>query len=364
MLLSIVSHIVDKIVHVLGHPGRDIQRLKIKQCLKKLHFFFSAEKEGSAELLRECGYHISLQLHPSILFSYKVDRKREVSFNKTRKQLVCLRELIIKAPFYDAKYKKMLRAQGVAPYFLHDMSRMLARCGSPYVPYDIPERDISNEKTVVYTALTGNCDRVHEILYKQPGVDYILFTNNSKLKSKTWEVRYVESILDDVLLSREIKMLPDKFFGGQYTSSVYVDANAYIYGDITNLVGVLNDKITFAVTRHSSTDSVKKELDDCVRTKGVDSRKAQAQYEKYCGEGFKDDVGLAECGILVRRSNDAELRVLMEMWFEEFCNGVHRDQISLLPCIQRLKFDKYRIIEGSVWHNQFCIILGDHRRKK
>ena len=323
--------------------------------------FFLLGGEKWANLLKECGYHICLQMHPAILFTEQEGHFRNRRCVNAKAKLIGLKKLVKQGSFQDAKDRKILYDIGINQFFVQDISRMLADCGMPYIPYNIPVKDLSNEKIAVYTVLTGDYDVVHELLYKQPGVDYYLFTNNKNLVSSTWEIQYVKSALDDATLSREIKMLPDKYLGKQYTASVYVDANAYIYGDIANLASALNDRTTFAVSRHVNTNSVKDEIEVCIRTKGINRNQAEAQYERYCAEGFKDDLGLAECGILIRRSEDSELRTLMELWFKEFCEGIHRDQICLPPCIQKMKFDKYTLMDGSLWHNQFCIIFGDHK---
>lgn len=90
-----------------------------------------------------------------------------------------------------------------------------------------------------------------------------------------------------------------------------------------------------------------------MKLRGVDAIEAKKQYEKYLREGFKDDQSLLECGILVRAHYDAKVQELMQSWYDEFKNGVKRDQLSLLPCISRLKFEDYVVMDGSVWHNQF-----------
>ena len=336
------------------------RRNRIKYYLKSLRKSFLLGGDEWANMLKECGFHLCLQMHPSILFSIQ---ERCTDTNAEAK-LLALRGLVEQGSFMDKKDRKALSDIGISHYFAQDISRILANCGMRYIPYNIPEKDLSAEKIVVYTALTGGYDSVHEILYKQPGVDYILFTNNKNLISSTWEIRYVDSTLEDKLLSREIKMLPNKYLDEQYTASVYVDANVYIYGDIANLVGALSDKTTFAVTRHTDTNNVRDEIEVCIRTKGIDRVQAEAQYERYCVGGFKDNIGLAECGILVRRSNDEELTALMELWFEEFCKGIHRDQVCLPPCIQKRKFENYIFLEGSMWHNQYCINFGGHRNRQ
>ena len=68
-------------------------------------------------------------------------------------------------------------------------------------------------------------------------------------------------------------------------------------------------------------------------------------------------IGLFECGVLVRHHGDDKLEKLMESWWKEFCSGIKRDQISLPPAIEKMKFSKYAIMEGNVFRNQFEMVM-------
>ena len=120
----------------------------------------------------------------------------------------------------------------------------------------------------------------------------------------------------------------------------------------------LDPSTTMAVTKHHKRTTVRDEIIACVETKGINKDLAMKQYNRYVNEGFVDNMGLAECTILIRRQNNPELDALMLEWFREFKNGVKRDQLSLLPCVHRTKFSSFKIIEGNVWFNQFALIGG------
>lgn len=222
----------------------------------------------------------------------------------------------------------MLESLGID--FSQDISRILAIPNMSPIFYQIPERDVSTESVAVYRALTGEYDNAHELLYREKNVDYFLFTNNPRIKSTTWNIVLVASDLDDVLLSRELKMCPFKYLSS-YTATIYVDANATIYGNIASMSAYLDHTTTMAVTKHHKRTTVRDEIIACVETKGINKDLAMKQYNRYVNEGFVDNMGLAECTILIRRQNHPELDALMLEWFREFKNGVKRDQLSLLP---------------------------------
>lgn len=323
----------------------------LKRVLKCLKPLFQDEDAYLSKELNWRGFHPALCVHPSILFGEGTNEKSKVCFLKNKVSYLkkCIKIGLLK----NEKGHELMRKLGIQPYFGNGLDFWFVERHTPMFSYTIPNASKPEGRLAVYTALTGNYDDVHEVLYKEEGVDYILFTNNPSLKSKSWKVMMIESDLDDVLLSREIKMLPHKYLGNEYETSIYIDANAVIYGEISDLTRYLYSNTTFAVSRHSIRKNVKEEIGACVKLRGTDKVMAEKQYEKYIQEGFKDDKSLLECGLLVRKHKNHKLQELMQVWYEEFKNGVRRDQLSLLPCMSRLNFENYAVMDGSVWHNQF-----------
>lgn len=328
---------------------------RLKRVLVSLAPLFLREDDLLAKTLRFYGFHPALCAHPSILFGFQRQNSIRVRFVKQKVSFLkrCIRIGLLK----EGKGHDLMRETGIREYYGNGKDFWFVETHSPIVLYSVPGASKPLGRVAVYTVLTGAYDNVHEILYKEDGVDYFLFTNNPSLTSETWMVIYVESSLEDVILSREIKMLPHKYLKEEYEVSVYVDANAAIYGEISELTRYLGNGASFAVTRHSIRKSVKEEMEACIKLRGTDRAKAEMQYERYLQEGFVDDRPLLECGLLVRAHHDRMLQDLMQLWFEEFKNGVHRDQLSLLPCMNKLGFENYTVMDGSIWHNQFIRIL-------
>lgn len=335
---------------------RKVKRLILLILLRISRGSFLKEDSQLKSYLAKNGFHVSLCTHPSILFK---QRKHCISILPNPViRLVCFFLRHNYGVLTAERWHPFTAFIGISDYFINHLEFIVYN-DNDYKKYDVPNRKISG-KIVVYTALTGEYDDVHELLYKEPNVDYLLFTNNPNIRSKTWEVHYVDSTLDNLLLSREIKMLPHKYVK-DYDYSVYVDANAFIYGDIAQLTSLLSDTNTFAVTKHRINKSIKEEIESCVKSKGIFREAANEQYNSYLQRGFKDNLGLAECGILVRIHNDPKLISLMERWWQEFQNGVKRDQLSLMACIYLEQFKAYSLIDGCVFHNQYCIIGGHNK---
>lgn len=330
---------------------RPLLRFLLKGVLLGLKPQFISENENLKWVLYKKMFHPALCAHPSIVFAEK--RNVEGYTGCLSLRVAFLKKSIRIGLLRDTKGRQLMRELGIQSCFGNGVEFWFEESHSHIKPYHLPEVEKPQGRLAVYSVLTGQYDDVHEILYKEEGVDYLLFTNNPSLKSKTWQVVFVESELDNVLLSREIKMFPHKYLGDAYDMSIYIDANAVIYGELSNLTKYLTREKTFAVSRHGERRTVKEEIDACVRLKGVDKEKAEKQYEKYLQEGFHDDQPLLECGLLVRKHKDKKVQHLMQVWLEEFKNGIRRDQLSLLPCINRLHFEGLAVMDGSVWHNQF-----------
>ena len=332
----------------------------VKRNLFGMKSLFLSENKKLKIALREKGCHLALCVHPSIVFGEKLNVNGYMGCLGLRVAFLmkCIKIGLLK----DERGHKLMRELGIQPYFGNGVEFWFEEFHSPIKPYHLPEVEKPQGRLAVYTALTGDYDEVHEILYKENDIDYILFTNNPSVKSKTWQVVLLESDLDDVLLSREIKMFPDKYLGSSYDMSIYVDANMVSYGELSELTKYLSEEKTFAVSRHAERNNVKEEIEACVSLIGVDKDMADKQYERYLREGFRDDQPLLECGCLVIRHGDQKLRELMQTWFEEFKGGIRRDQLLLMPCVSRLRFEGLVVMDGNVWHNQFFKVQRHKKR--
>lgn len=344
-----------KIILCILHP---ILLMVLTHVLQKLKPLFQYESIELKHCLKKNLFHPVLCNHPSILFGNRISSEhKHTKFLNIKVKIIskCVHVKLLTTQ----SGKKLLQKLGISLYFSNGVEFWFEESHSPVVPYVIPHYVKScKRKVAVYTALTGDYDYVNEILYKEEGVDYFLFTNNQSIRSNTWKVVLVNSELDDQLLSREIKMLPHKYLDKKYDVSIYIDANAVIYGELSNLSHYCEENISLAITKHSIRKTLKEEFDACVSIKGVDRKIADLQYERYVRDGFVDNLPLIECGLLISNHHDIELQKLMEEWYLEYQNGIRRDQLSLLPSISKLHFDRYKVLNGSVWHNQYFKLVS------
>lgn len=346
---------INKLIHCVNRFGA-------KMTLSVLLPYFSKGNAALVNSLWQNGYCSLLVNNPSLLIGRTRVVKRASKYVPYNILLSFLRRIIVSGSLRCPKGTRIMHSFGIIPFFANCQDNMLESTCRKVVKYDVPEHSSNWDRVAVYTVITGSYDKVHELLCEKGDADYILFTNNPTVCSNTWEVRYIESDLDNIMLSREVKMLPHKYLGEKYDVTIYVDGSASIYNNISEMSSYINEHCSFAVTRHSERNTVREELEACIKYKGVNERLALSQYQRYINEGFSDNIGLAECTILIRKQNDEILCSLMEEWWKEFRNGVKRDQISLLPCINRKEYKFFKLIDGCVWCNQYCVI-GGHAQK-
>ena len=222
-------------------------------------------------------------------------------------------------------------------------------------------------KIIIYTVITGNYDSIKQPLVVEEGVEYVLFTNNPKIiDAGVWRVAHIPSELwqgrtereNNILLSRMVKILPHKYLPEGAEWSLYIDADMVIKRPLTELLNNLHSKTLFAAFRHSYCKNVQEEIEDLLVKNMVQPDQVKEQWNKYVEWGFKDNLGISENGLLIRRHNDARVAQLMELWWKEYQQGCLRDQVSLMPCMYKEDFMPYfQFIEKNIRDNEYLDVL-------
>ncbi len=149
------------------------------------------------------------------------------------------------------------------------------------------------------------------------------------------------------------KVLPKK-----YDYSIYIDAKVFICGDIKQMFSFINKTCQFAMINHGDRNTLLEEIEACVKYKRLTNEKkeiALIQYNEYKLSGFRDNLGLVDTCILIRAHKDLDVVRAMDIWFSEFDKYPMRDQLSIMYSVWKSNV-KYKIVDSSVWSNQFMII--------
>lgn len=218
------------------------------------------------------------------------------------------------------------------------------------------------QKKVVYTAVFGNYDQVSAV-NESWDCDFICFTDNPNLVSHGWKV--VEIPLNGespAQVNRRYKLLPHKYFPN-HEHSLYLDGNVKIVEDPSHLFEKYLDKGVIAIPRHPFRNCAYLEARLCIKSMLANKEVTENQMKRYAAEGFPKNFGLTANRVLLRKHHDASVIVLMESWWDEYCMGGNRDQLSLSYLIWRYKINVLELLESPGFGNH-CFEIIPHKVDK
>lgn len=219
------------------------------------------------------------------------------------------------------------------------------------------------KKICIYTCITGNYDNIHEVEIIDNDVDFICYTNNKNIKSKTWKVIYVENDgLNDHQLSRKIKMLGTDYINNKYDISVWQDASVIWDKKPSVFVKKYLKNNSFAAFKHAYRDCIYDEAIEVIRLRKENKEKVIETIKFLKNEQFPAHIGLYEMTVFIKKNNDLKLKETMELWFKTYCEHSKRDQMSFMYSVWKtgLKIDNINL---NVWNNEW-VHHARHNAKK
>lgn len=220
-------------------------------------------------------------------------------------------------------------------------------------------------KLCVYTVVCGNYDKVNEIVQRSAHIDYICFTDRH-FKGNVpdcWKhIVIAHKGLNGSSLNRYLKInIPDEV--REYKFSIYVDGNIVIKSIPQVLINSCLNETEIALYDHYERDNIYDEANVCIE-KGMDYYwKFKNQINRYNRNGFIS-TSLYEANIIFRKHND-KIYNSMKFWWEEYCAGVKRDQISFVYSMDynRVKITSLGKSDVRFNRNYFDINHHDYPKK-
>lgn len=320
--------------------------------------YFKSNNSWLKKCLEELSFHPSIVNNPFIVFEHYRSILPTIYIHFYAKVVIKAFLLSIKKGYWNSENHFFLKFIGLQSAYIHDVNLMLDRTiRFPFREIEIPQKVDIQEKVVVYSVMIGDYDEILDPVYISNNCDYILFTDNINIKSKIWKIQLIEI---DTSHSKKwnvcyYKMLAHHVLCRDYHYSIYVDAKVFICGDIKQLLNFIDDKCKLAMINHGDRTTILEEIDACVRLKSINKENALLQYEEYRSKGFFDNLGLVDTCILIREHQNHRIVEAMNVWFIEFDKYPMRDQLSIMYSIWKSGVN-YKIIDGSVWSNQFSIV--------
>ncbi len=208
-------------------------------------------------------------------------------------------------------------------------------------------------KKCIFFGLTGDYDTLKDPTYITPGWDYICFTNNKKLKSKIWDIRFIEdSRLNNIRLSRSIWVLYHKHVN-DYDLSISTGAQLQATCNLDDFVHKFlpSDKnVDMSMARHPNRICVYEEAKRCL--KRDNAKTVRKQMDFYRAEGYPKNNGLIASGIMIRKHHRQNLEKHCEKWWEQITRWSLRDQLSFNYVLWKYKlinvhYFSYDILRGK-----------------
>ena len=193
---------------------------------------------------------------------------------------------------------------------------------------NISLHSVENKNRVIYTCITGSCDKFPIVQKYKDSSAYVCFTDNKFLiglkRIGEWEIRpLVFNSLDNVRNARWHKTHPHILFP-EYEESVWLDGNVEI---LTNKFFEEIKNREFAVPIHYCRDDIYEEIKSArmMHPELYSILKEQEQFLRT--EGMKEGYGLNETNIIFRKHKKTS--DIMDAWWDMINKYSSRDQTSL-----------------------------------
>jgi hypothetical protein len=207
----------------------------------------------------------------------------------------------------------------------------------------------------VVTCITGGKDTLRDDQVKG-NAKFICYTDNPDLKSETWEIRKAyDKFKDPRRNSRMHKIMMHKYSDADIT--IWIDGNIELSISPEEIVEKYLKDFDLAMFKHGSRDCIYDEAMEVAKLGLDDVELIIEQAKHYEDNGYAKHKGLLSGFCIVRR-NTQKVRDMNEAWWADYCRFCRRDQISLMPAIDKVGIRYNSIPEQWVQWKTNAVIGG------
>lgn len=172
---------------------------------------------------------------------------------------------------------------------------------------------------------------------------FTCFTDGD-LKSNTWDIKTAyDKFKDPRRNSRMAKIMPHKY--SKAGIIITIDGNMRLLVSPEQLVEKYLGDYDMAIFNHGGRDCIYDEAIAVAKLGLDDVETIIEQVKFYEDDGFAKKKGLAQGGIIIRRNNK-KTQAFNEYWWADYCRYSRRDQLSLMPAIDKAGLRVKFINEG------------------
>jgi hypothetical protein len=193
-------------------------------------------------------------------------------------------------------------------------------------------------KKIVYTAVTDGYE-VHPVLVDRRGWDFVCFAETA-ITSAGWTVVTIPAsdiVVEDELMandrsktSKRVKLLPHRYLPG-CDLSIWIDSSMQFKAhiDLDSLCAdFVNSAALLRLRSHPYRHCIYREAKEILKCKLDTPRNVDRLIARYRGEGFPENLGLAESNFLLRKHIDLSMIAFSEAWWQLVKTLSRRDQLT------------------------------------
>ena len=167
-------------------------------------------------------------------------------------------------------------------------------------------------------------------------LDFILLTDNPKLRSKTWDIRLIEPVLPNDLIrsQRHLKILGHHALKG-FQQTLYIDNSILLTAPAEKVFERYAGEAALAMMVHSFRENVLAEFAE-VTVRLLDDPELVAKQKAHYENNFPKMLMQKpySTGIHIKDHSNPNLNSLMKVWYDEVIQYSRRDQLSINAAIE------------------------------
>ncbi|MFZ1721121.1 MAG: glycosyltransferase domain-containing protein [Microgenomates group bacterium] len=201
---------------------------------------------------------------------------------------------------------------------------------------------MNEDKSVVYTAITGGKNSLLQHDHPDPAVDYICFSDTPIEKPGVWKIHPISKSMlecftgqngqrDNTRIAKVYKLQPHTFPQlSESENSLWVDGSIRLKmkNISTFMKNMLLGTSGFRVFSNPLRNSVREEVDYCILHQKDDATVLKQQLRAYYTEGFPDVSGLINGSFILRRTHENNVVAFNTLWWDEILKHSKRDEVS------------------------------------
>lgn len=197
----------------------------------------------------------------------------------------------------------------------------------------------------VITSIVGAKDALQEKQQKG-GATFTAFVDDVSLKTNVWNLKKAyDRFKDPRRNSRIHKILIHKYSEADFT--IWIDGNKRLLVTPEEVVERYLQHYDMAIFAHVTRDCLYDEAMVCAKLNLDDPETIIEQAKYYEDHEWAKNKGLCEGGFIIRRNN-ARTHAFNEAWWADYCRFSRRDQLSLMPALEKSRVNAYFIPETYV----------------